>query len=145
MEVPKQTGWPLPPRVAGVAAIVQNRQGQVLLQQRDDKPNLPFAGYWTLPGGKVEDGETPEAAINRELLEEIELKLPLYLWKVYERPGPHSITIVQYVYTGKTERPISSLAVNEGQALQYFAPPEADRLPIAYGVDTLLTEYFATQ
>jgi 8-oxo-dGTP diphosphatase len=130
--------------VAGAAAILQNSQGQVLLQQRDDKPNLPFAGYWTLPGGKVENNETPEEAIKRELMEELELEFPVRLWKVYERPGPYSITIVQYVYTGKTDQPISSLAINEGQDLQYFAPAKIDKMPIAYGFDSLLVEYFAS-
>ena len=130
------------PEVACVAAIVLNSQGQVLLQQRDDKPKLAFAGYWTLPGGRVEEGEAPDNAIKRELMEEIGLEISLDLWKVYERPGPDLITIVQYVYTGQTDQTIRSLAVNEGQDLQYFAPKEMDKLSVAYGFDSLLTEYF---
>ena len=132
-------------KVACVAVILQNPQGQALLQQREGKPNLPFAGYWTLPGGKVEDGEVPKEAIRREVMEEIELAVPLQLWKVYERPGPGSITVVQYVYIGETDRTVSSLACNEGQALQYVGLEELAELPIAYGFDFLLTEYFTGQ
>jgi len=129
-------------KVACVAAILWNAQGHILLQQRDD-PDVPFAGYWTLPGGKVEDGETPGEAMTRELVEEIEFETPLDLWRVYERPSRSgSITVVQYVYTGQIDVPISGLAVNEGQALRYCAPSEIRRLSIAYGFDSLLTEYF---
>jgi ADP-ribose pyrophosphatase YjhB (NUDIX family) len=49
-----------------------------LLQQRENNPDLPFAGYWTLPGGKVECGEAPKDAIRREVMEEIELKALLH-------------------------------------------------------------------
>lgn len=129
-------------QVIVVAAILQNPQGHVLLQQRTDGPDVPFAGQWTLPGGKVEEEETPDEAIKRELMEEIEVETPLNLWKVYERPGPSSITIVQHVYVGRLDTPASSLVMNEGQALAYFAPDEIGELPVAYGFDVLLTEYF---
>lgn len=131
-------------KVACVVAILRNPQGQVLLQQRDDRLGLAFAGHWTMPGGKVEDGEAPEDAIKRELMEEVELEVPLHLWKVYERPGPGSVTIVQHVYTGQTDQPISGLAVNEGQALRYVGPKELTELSVAYGFDSLLMEYFAS-
>ena len=106
-------------KVACVAVILRTPQGQILLQQRDDKSTTPFAGYWTLPGGRVEQGEEPDAAIKREIMEEIELDVFLRLWKVYERPGPEMITVVQYIYTGRIDRSISSLVLNEGQALRY--------------------------
>lgn len=130
-------------RVLTVAAILQSPQGQVLLQQRDNKPDLPFAGYWTLPGGKVEAGEEPADAIKREVQEEIGLEVTLKLWKVYERPSPTSITIIQYVFAGQIDQPISRLAVNEGQALRYIDLTTLSGLPVAYGFDTLLKEYFA--
>ena len=132
-------------KVACVAVILRNPQGQALLQQRENNPNLSFAGYWTLPGGKVEDGETPQEAISREVMEEIELEASFHLWKVYERPGPSSITVVQHVYTGETGQTVSSFACNEGQALRYVGLEELAEIPLAYGFDALLTEYFTTQ
>ncbi len=68
-----------------VAIIVLNYQGDVLLQLRDNNPNISFANFWTLPGGVVESSETPEQAARRELVEETGMDLNLAHWKVYER------------------------------------------------------------
>ena len=53
--------------VAAVALI--DREGRVLLAQRPEGKSM--AGLWEFPGGKVEPGETPEAALIRELHEEL--------------------------------------------------------------------------
>ena len=52
-----------------VAVALVDGDGRVLLQQRP--PGKPMAGLWEFPGGKVEPGETPEAALVRELEEEL--------------------------------------------------------------------------
>ncbi len=53
--------------VSAVALI--DPSGRVLLAQRPEGKSM--AGLWEFPGGKVEDGETPEAALIRELQEEL--------------------------------------------------------------------------
>ena len=53
--------------VPAVALI--DADGRVLVQQRP--PGKPMAGLWEFPGGKIEHGETPEAALVRELREEL--------------------------------------------------------------------------
>ena len=53
--------------VSAVALI--DRDGRVLLAQRPEDKSM--AGLWEFPGGKIEDGETPEAALIRELEEEL--------------------------------------------------------------------------
>lgn len=52
-----------------VAAAIVDADGRVLVQQRP--PGKPMAGLWEFPGGKVEPGERPEAALIRELHEEL--------------------------------------------------------------------------
>lgn len=53
--------------VAAVALI--DADGRVLVQQRP--AGKPMAGLWEFPGGKIEQGETPETALVRELEEEL--------------------------------------------------------------------------
>lgn len=52
-----------------VAAAMIDADGRVLLQQRPE--GKAMAGLWEFPGGKIEPGETPEAALIRELREEL--------------------------------------------------------------------------
>jgi len=52
-----------------VAAALIGANGRILLQQR--APGRSMAGLWEFPGGKVEEGELPEAALARELDEEL--------------------------------------------------------------------------
>ena len=49
--------------IAVVAAIIENRDGQLLIAERP--PNKNWAGYWEFPGGKIETGESHEAALIR--------------------------------------------------------------------------------
>ena len=51
------------------AAALIDGEGRVLLAQRPEGKSL--TGLWEFPGGKVEEGETPEAALIRELHEEL--------------------------------------------------------------------------
>jgi 8-oxo-dGTP diphosphatase len=57
------------PVVLVVAVALVDADGRILLAQRPE--GKPFAGLWEFPGGKVHDGETPEAALIRELKEEL--------------------------------------------------------------------------
>lgn len=56
-----------------VAAAIIDPQGRVLVQQRP--PGKPMAGLWEFPGGKVDPGENPEAALARELHEELGIEV----------------------------------------------------------------------
>lgn len=57
----------IPVMVAAAALI--DADGRILLQQRP--AGKPMAGLWEFPGGKIEAGESPEAALIRELAEEL--------------------------------------------------------------------------
>lgn len=64
----------LPVKIVLVAALALiDEDGRVLLTQRPE--GKAMAGLWEFPGGKVEPGETPEAAIIREIREELGLDL----------------------------------------------------------------------
>ena len=52
-----------------VAGVIRDARGRILLARRTEGRDL--AGRWEFPGGKVEPGESPEAALVRELREEL--------------------------------------------------------------------------
>ena len=60
---------PSVPIVLVAAAAIINDKNEVLLAQRPEGKSM--AGLWEFPGGKVEEGETPEFALMRELEEEL--------------------------------------------------------------------------
>jgi putative (di)nucleoside polyphosphate hydrolase len=65
-----------------VAAIVQDRAGRILICERSDNP-----GAWQFPQGGIESGETPQAALAREVFEEI--SLPRESYSIAAVRGPY--------------------------------------------------------
>lgn len=76
-----ETSIPLPHKIIGVA-VIWNDRGQILIDRR--RPEGLMGGLWEFPGGKVEPGETIEACIKREILEELGIAIEV---------GDHLITI----------------------------------------------------
>ncbi len=75
------------PMTEVVAAVLTQPDGRVLLAQRP--PGKVYAGYWEFPGGKVEAGETLEAALARELQEELGIVIThpcRWITRVFEYP-----------------------------------------------------------
>lgn len=72
-----------------VVGVIQRPDGKVLLNARPE--GKPYAGWWEFPGGKIEPGETPHAALARELGEELGLVLrSSETWFVTEAVYPHA-------------------------------------------------------
>jgi 8-oxo-dGTP diphosphatase len=59
------------PTVVVVAAVIE-KAGRFLVTRR--QPGIHLEGMWEFPGGKIEPGETQEAALRRELVEELEVE-----------------------------------------------------------------------
>ncbi|MEG0047363.1 MAG: NUDIX domain-containing protein, partial [Comamonas sp.] len=52
-----------------VGVLLRESDGALLITSRP--AGKPYAGYWEFPGGKLEEGETVEQALRRELIEEL--------------------------------------------------------------------------
>jgi len=126
-------------RIPWVSVILEDMEGEVLLLLRDNKSTIVFPNHWTLIGGKIEEGETPEMAAHRKLEEETGLKTRLSLWKQYDREHP-LFMIDQHIFTGREADSRNLLIL--ARDVQFFKPCEVLHLHIGYGFKDLLNEYF---
>lgn len=67
------------------ACLLFDKNGRLLIYLRDDKPGLSFPAHWDLFGGIMEEGETPEQTLVREVKEEIGIELKdFHFYKAYD-------------------------------------------------------------
>ena len=124
--------------IACVGAIVTDSQGRLLMIKRGHEPG---AGLWSIPGGRIEPGETDAEALIREMLEETSLTVVVdRLIGRVERPGLNGAVIDIRDYaatvTGGTLRPGDDAA-----DARWVAPGELDSLDITEGLVDALTEW----
>lgn len=113
--------------VVDVAAGILWRGGRLLAAQRPG--GKPLAGFWELPGGKLEAGESPEAALARELAEELGVSVrESRFWRVTEHAYPERGIRVRLHFFHVTDFDGEPVA-REGQALAWVTPGEAGALP----------------
>ena len=114
--------------VAVVAVALIDAGGRLLVAQRPEGKTL--AGLWEFPGGKIEPGETPEAALVRELAEELDivvapqaLEALTFVSHAYET---FHLLMLLYVCRAWDGVPTSL----EGQPLRWVTMAELSALPM---------------
>jgi 8-oxo-dGTP diphosphatase len=124
------------------AIILENEKGELLLYLRDNKPGIPFPDHWDLIGGHIEEGETPEEALVREVREELDIDLKEYtFYKKYECLTGDAYENVKYIYTGKINLPIEEITLLEGVRAQYFSREEIPNVKFANILKSIVVEY----
>jgi 8-oxo-dGTP diphosphatase len=86
-----------------------------------DRPaGKPYAGYWEFPGGKLEAGESVDAALRRELREELGIDIGASLpWVVFEHDYPHAYVRLHFRRVFDWEGEPRS---REGQRIGFYRP-----------------------
>jgi len=124
------------------AIILENDNGEILLYLRDNKPGIPFPNHWDLIGGHVEEGESPEEALIREVKEELDLDLKDYsFYKKFECLSGDAYENTKYIFTGKINIPIEEITLLEGERPQYFPRKEIPNVKFANILRTIIMEY----
>jgi mutator protein MutT len=95
--------------------ILENERGELLLYLRDNKPGIPFPQHWDLFGGHIEDGETPDEALVREVKEELNYDLKEFkFFREYKCLEGDTYPNIKYVYSGKINLLVEQLTLLEG-------------------------------
>jgi 8-oxo-dGTP diphosphatase len=98
--------------------VLRAPDGRVLLAER--KPGKDAAGFWELPGGQVDLGESPVQAAARELLEEVGVTaIELAPWRVYEHDFPSKRVRLHWFHVRQWSGEPTG---REGQRLEWVDP-----------------------
>jgi 8-oxo-dGTP diphosphatase len=94
MNMKSQINQPDYPLLVTAAVVIEN--GRVLITRRPEDKKYP--GYWEFPGGKVDPGESPQVALVREMLEELDVhvKVQGIFDVVYHRYDWGAVLILSY-------------------------------------------------
>ena len=128
-------------RFSGI--ILVNTEGKALLQLRGQNDFL-YPNYWTLPGGRVEKGESPELAIVREVKEELGLDLHHFrLFRTIVEDTSDEI-VERHIYWSSISGKAEDLRLGEGVALRYFNPKEISLIKVAFDLKPVIADFLKT-
>lgn len=108
--------------VIPVAAAVVRRNGRFLLTQR--MPGKPLENQWEFPGGKLEPGETPEQALQRELREELGIETRAGAVLDARLNGGYLVLFYECAHIS------GEIVLREAQAARFVTASEARLLPM---------------
>ncbi len=116
------------PTLLVVAVALVDADGRVLVSRRPEGKHM--AGLWEFPGGKVDDGETPEQALIREMREELDIDtaqscLAPFTFASHEYDDFH---LLMPLYVCRVWK--GMVAPREGQELKWLRPDDLRNYPM---------------
>ena len=109
-------------QITTVAGVIRNEKGEVLCTLRDQGKYEYVSLKWEFPGGKVEEGETQQQTLTRELQEELEIEVKIgdFFYQVeHDYPDFH---LSMAVY--ECELVSSELKMNVHKGIKWLQPNE---------------------
>lgn len=125
-------------KIHGTNIIFLNERNAVLLQLRDNIPTIPYPNMWALPGGHIDEHETPRECIIREVREElgIELKEPILFVAAERFYG------TEHTYWTRANFSAEDITLSEGQGVKWCTRHEIQQMKLIYEDNTILEEFF---
>src|SRR5204862_6293798 len=124
--------------------LLFDRHDRLLIYLRDDKPEIPFPNHWDFFGGHLEEGETPEQAMIREVKEE--LGIDLHKWNFFREyicSEGAAYPNIKYLYWAKTGTRAEELTLYEGQRLMSITADQRRNLKVANSPGQLIADLVA--
>ena len=121
-----------------VAAVIEVG-GKVLCMRRGETRYSYTSHLWEFPGGKIEAGETPQQALHRELLEEMDLDVEVreHLATVTHDYPDFTITLAAYRCTA----PTTAFTMREHEASRWLPWSELMSLPWCEADERLIAQF----
>ena len=124
--------------------LLFDRSGKLLIYLRDDKPEIPFPNHWDLFGGHLEQGESPEQALVREVREELGVELKQWqFFRRYECLAGDAYPNIKFIYYAVIGSLADELRLYEGQRLASIGVEERFNYNFANILGSILEDFIS--
>jgi 8-oxo-dGTP diphosphatase len=130
-----------PPAPLAVVCALIERDGHVLMAQRPSHKHL--GGKWEFPGGKVEPGESPEAALHRELDEELGCSVEIIRPLLPHTHAYASVTVNLMPFVTRLLPSSGEIHAREHAALRWVPACELAELDLPEADRPIIAEYLS--
>jgi 8-oxo-dGTP diphosphatase len=129
------------PVIQVVCALIEDEAGRLLVAQRPQGKHL--AGLWEFPGGKVEAGETSQAALVREIAEELGCAATPGLALTPVTHAYEKVTVRLIPFLARFAEPGARPETREHAALRWVTREEIGALPMPAADAPIVAEWVA--
>ena len=126
--------------MALATVILQGKDNKVLLQLRDNIPNILFPNQWGLFGGHTEPGENLLEAAIREIKEELEIDLTEKDLNLFLKTKITDKDL--FVFVAPYNMPEEKIIFNEGSDAKFFSKEEIKNIKVIPEIKAVLEKYW---